>query len=233
MQVFAVDAYNAWWQKGNDFYGKKEFDSAAFYYEKLTVLNPLDAVVYYNLGNTYYRLNKIGPAVLYYEKALRLDPGYTDAKDNLSLTQSRIANRVPNVPDIFFVSWWKTLTEPGKATAWAIICLVLFLSVLGILLMKRFGRISHVSPQLIGFISFGWIIFLILSIYAAANANDSNSAVVMQNNAPLLNVIQGKTQSLVPEGTTVQLTDIKGNWVEIRLPDGRRGWMQQSLLSKI
>ena len=103
-QLFASSA-NEWWQKGNKFYAQKQYDSAAYYYEKLAVQKPKDAVLYYNLGNSYYKLNDIGLAVLNYERALHLDPGYKDAEDNLILTQSRIANRIQGSEDIFFVRW--------------------------------------------------------------------------------------------------------------------------------
>jgi hypothetical protein len=62
----------------------------------------------------------------------------------------------------------------------------------------------------------------------------SNSAIVMENDAPLMNNEQkGKPQSLVPEGTKVELVNEKTGWAEVRLPDGRRGWIQQNLLNKI
>lgn len=233
MRAIAAAPYDIWWQRANGLYTQKQFDSAAYYYEKIAASEPGNAEVYYNLGNAYYRLNRIGLAVLNYERALRIDPDYKDAKENLALTQSRIANKVPDVQDIFFVSWWNSLTSPGKATAWTITCLIIFIVVLGILLLRRLNKLNSVPPQLIGLLSLLWVVFLCFAFFSAQNAADSHEAVVMQSDAPLLNTVQGKTQSLVPEGTTVRLSEIKGNWVEVRLPDGRTGWMQQSLLTKI
>ena len=103
------------------------------------------------------------------------------------------------------------------------------------LIIKRFRKGQNLlSPQLIGVLSFFWFIFLLLAFVASQNASFSNAAIVMENDAPLMNNEQkGKPQSLVPEGTKVELINERTGWAEVRLPDGRRGWMQQSLLNKI
>jgi len=227
--------YNTWWQKGNQYYQQKQYDSAVYYYEQIAALKPLNAEVYYNLGTSYYRLNKIGPAVLNFERALHINPNYKEASENLILTQSRISNRVVSGSDIFFVKWWQSLTDAKKATPWAVVCFVIFLLVIIGLLYKRLDKNqSWVRPQLIGLLSFAWVVFLLLSFIASQKASGSNDAVIMQNDAPLMNNEQkGKPQSLVPEGTKVELINEKAGWVEVRLPDGRSGWMQQATLSKI
>jgi hypothetical protein len=232
LSSMAAQPYEIWWKRANDFYIQKQFDSAVYYYEKITALSSDNEVVYYNLCNAYYRINRIGPAVLNYEKALHINPNYKEAKDNLAITQSRIANRIPIVPDIFFVSWWNTLTQASKTSAWTIGGIIIFIIILILVWMKRIKR-KNIPQQLTGFLWLCWVVFICLAFFSAKNVNDSESAVVMQNDAPLLSAVQGKTQSLVPEGTTVQLKEVNGGWVEVRLPDGRKGWMQLSLLSKI
>ena len=231
---FASSDYSAFWQKANKFYETKEYDSAAYYYEKITASHPDNAIVYYNLGNTYYRLNLIGPAVVNYERALRLEPSYKEAKDNLTLTQNRINNRIQSIPDIFFVKWWHSVTHGTKAEFWAVICLILFLSAMGIMLAKRFNRLEQIPAQLTIALSSLWILTLFLAFTSANNKTNSGRGVVMQADAPfMLSPQSNKPQSLVPEGTTVKWKSETENWVEIVLPDGRNGWMQKTMLIKI
>jgi len=45
--------------------------------------------------------------------------------------------------------------------------------------------------------------------------------------------MKGKPVTLVPEGTTVKVLDVKPNWAEVRLPDGRIGWLQMNVMEKI
>jgi tetratricopeptide (TPR) repeat protein len=233
--VFAADApYSNWWQKGNAFFQKQQFDSAAHYYEKIADQNPEEAIVYYNLGNAYYRLNKTGPAILNYERALHLDPDNKQAQDNLSLAQSRIGNRIQGDEDIFFVRWWKLWTGADKANLWAIISLVLFLIGIGWLIGSRLGKMNRPGVKIQIAMAATLVLLLVLSYTAAMRRADSGQAVVMQHDAALLSAPgTGKHQSLIPEGTTVRIGDNQNNWVEVQLPDGRTGWIEKNKLTKI
>lgn len=216
-----------WWQAANNHYKQKQFDSAAVYYEKIAALNPDEAAAYYNLGNAYYKLNQIGPAVLNYEKAIKIDPSNKEAKDNLYLTQNRIPNRILNVPDIFFVQWWHSLTSADKANMWAIVSVLLFLVFIGSMLAQRLRRIDLPAQLYIGICAI-WFLSLIIAYTAAQKSNNNTHAVVMQGDAPFMSTPgKGKTQSLVPEGTTVKLRSEQNNWLEITLPDGRTGWIEK------
>ena len=236
MHILANGNYTLEWNKGNNFYQQKQYDSAAYYFEKLTALNPENAEIYYNLGNTYYRLNKIPKAILNYERALRYKPMYKDARENLTLAQVRIANRIPYSSDIFFIKWWHSITQPDKATIWAIATLIPFCIFISALIIRRFNSASarFLPGQLLGILLVSCFCFLVLAFFAARNREQYNGAVIMTNDAPLMNAdLKGKPITLVPEGTTISITGRKDNWVEIRLPDGRTGWMQLSLMEKI
>lgn len=226
--------YNELWQKANMFYQQKAYDSAINYYEQIAALNVKEATVYYNLGNTYYKLNRIGPAVLNYEKALKIKPDYKLAKDNLALTQSRIINRIVSAPPIFFIRWWQQITISTNATLWAVISIIIFLLALSALLINRIKK-ERIFPQQLTGIAIGiWIITMVFAVVAAEKSVSENCAVVMQNDAPLTdNERKTKSQIFVPEGTTVQLVETKAEYTEVRLPDGRTGWMQTTLLTKI
>lgn len=233
--AFATEQYKDWWQSANKLYDQKEYDSARWYYEKIAALNPAEAAVYFNLGNTYYRLNDIGKAVLNYEKALKLQPGNKETEDNLSLAQSRINNRIYAGTDIFFIKWWKSVTDSEKAGTWAVISLAFFLALIGIAIAGKLNVVKPLlPPQATGI---GWsicVLCMVLAFVSAKNKADRTRAVVMQNDSPFYaSPQQTKAQAYVPEGTTVHFDSENGGWVEVTLPDGRSGWMQLSVLSKV
>ena len=232
----AAADYNQLWQKGNSFYEQKQYDSAASYFEQIAVLKPQNAELYYNLGNTYYRLNKIAFAVLNYERALQVNPEYKEAKDNLILAQSRISNHIQAAGDIFFVSWWQNITQPKTATTWAVWALITFSLFIVLLLYRRFQKVGslRLPAQLQGILIFVFACLLVLGFYSANNSAQNSAAVVMEADAPLMNSdMKGKPTSLVPEGTVVKIMTEKSGWAEVRLPDGRAGWLQQNLINKI
>lgn len=223
------------WKKAVAFYEQKEYDSAAYYFEQLATAKPKDAVVYYNLGNSYYRLNRIAPAVLNYERALKIDPGYKEAKDNLSLTQNRIPNRIAEAEDIFFVDWWHSLTSARKAATWAVLALISFILIIIISYLRKFNaRGRSIPAQVTGVTAFLFFCFLVLAFVSANNSYGSTNAVVMENDIPLMSTAgKGKPLALIPEGTTVKMQEPKDNWIEVTLPDGRSGWVQQMFITPI
>lgn len=232
-QMSARATVNDTWQRANGFYQQKNYDSAAFYYEQLAAQQPSDAVVYYNLGNAYYRLNKVSPAVLNYERALFFQPGFREAKENLALTQSRIPNRIQPADDIFFVNWWNNLTAGSKANGWAVAALFLFLLLVSGLVFRRTGKL--VLPVQTYYIAAAiWLLSGVIAHRAAQHAARTNAAVVMTNNMPFMVAPgQAKSQSLIPEGTTVLIESEKGEQAEVSLPDGRRGWMHTDGLERV
>lgn len=234
--AFAAVDYNTLWQAGNRCYQQKQYDSAAAYYEQIAALNADNAVIYFNLGNTYYRLNKIGPAVLNYERALKINPGYKEASENLALTQSRISSHIRSGNDIFFIRWWQALTRADMALLWSSVAFITFALFMIVLFLRRFSATwgPRIPVQVPGIVMFIFLCVLGIAFAAARNNAGHTDAVVMVNDAPLMNAdLKGKPLVLIPEGTTVKIDDYNGDWIEVTLPDGRSGWLSQSLLAKI
>jgi len=231
----AAGNYNDLWQKGDAFYSQKQYDSAAACFEQIAALKPRNAAVYFNLGNAYYRLNRVAPAVLNYERALKINPDYTEARENLALAQGRISNAIPPTGNIFFVAWWHSLTRPDRATTWAIVALSIFTLVCLLMLVRRLQKSARglIPSQLTGFLFFAFLCFLALAFFASSNVAP-HTAVVMQADTPLMKPdLKGKPIILVPEGTTVKIESENGLWAEVTLPDGRSGWLQETLIDKI
>lgn len=224
--------HDKWWEAGNRLYQAKQYDSAAWYFEQIAALKPQDAVVYYNLGNSYYRLNKVGPAVLNYEKALQIKPDYPEAKDNLTLAQSRIVKPIPYAEDIFFVSWWNSLTAQSNMGLWSVISLVLFLAVITIAILKTLGKIGFATRKLQVSLLSLWAVTIIFA-FASNGKRAEQRAVMMEEGTPLLNDKKGKSIGNIPEGTTLDIESESGSMLEITLPDGRTGWVNKNTVAKI
>lgn len=231
--AFAKPNHEAIWQQGNNFYQQKQYDSAVVYYEQLVAQRVDEADLYHNLGNAYYRLNQVGSAILNYERSLQLKPGNKQTRENLSLAQNQIINRVQPSNDIFFVAWWKVLTHAHLAQVWAIVGLVLFTAFIALMLTRRMGK-ANVRKSVIAGVAVIWVVSMIFASVSAMRKTDSRQAVVMQHDAPLVTQPnESRNQSLIPEGTTVNIKDEEKGWYRVSLPDGRKGWMQQYMLARI
>ncbi len=235
LSVFATGNYDDWWQKGNNYYEQKAYDSAELYFNKIAELKPRNAAVYYNLGNTYYRLNQIGKSVLNYERALKYDPNHKQAADNLYLAQGRIKNRIQHMPEIFFVRWWKGMTKNNLTNIYASLAIALFLLTIGYYIAKRLGYLQIDIPiQLSAAVIALCISFVFLGFASAKQLVSSTYAIVLKEGAPMMRTPKyGTSQSLIPEGIKVEIHDQQPGWVEVKLPDGRMGWLEQTSLEKI
>ena len=115
--------------EGDSAYIKEDYTAAIQIYEAL-LKNGEAAEVYYNLGNSYYKIGEIAKAVLNYERALLLQPGNSDIRANLEVARAKTIDKVEAIPEVFFVSWIKSLINIMSVDAWAtlgIISLILLI----------------------------------------------------------------------------------------------------------
>jgi SH3-like domain-containing protein len=69
---------------------------------------------------------------------------------------------------------------------------------------------------------------------SAKRKTTHNHAVVMEQNAAMReNIKSTKAQTLIPEGTVLKIESEDANWAQVKLPNGRNGWIEKSALARI
>lgn len=226
---------NKLWNDANNFYSKKEYDSAINLYTKVIKQQPHNAVAYFNLGNAYYKKNMNTEAIIAYERATWHQANYTNALNNLKLAQSRILNPIPSSNDIFFIRWWVYITQASLSNIWAFIGLGLFIVFWYIYYTNNIAekKVLYAS-QLELLLTLFIVICLFISYKGAYNGSYSNKAVVSNINTSMLQKPNNfKDQKPIPAGTTVTLKDVNNDWVLVDLPNGNEGWILKSNLTFI
>lgn len=219
-------------------YVQERYAEAAELYEEL-LLQGHHSAVYYNLGNCYYRLEKVGHAILNYERALRLDPVDAQIRHNLDLARNKTQDKVLALSDIFIVTWYKSILYSMSVDDWAHLattCFLLFLGMLGVYLFA-----SQLKWRKIGF--FAAIVALIICVLANVFALHEKKLMLRHNTAVLMSESvhvkstpsqDGKDLFVIHEGTKLTITDDSMNdWKEIRLDDGKTGWIESSSIEVI
>ncbi len=231
--TYAAIPYNQYWKKANGFYQQKQYDSAAYYYEKIAAAKSQNAELYYNLGNAYYRLNDIGNAILNYKRALKIKPGYAYAQDNLLLAQSRMKPQPASSKDIFFIRWWHSLTRPAFSQVWAIAALVLFLGLTSVSFWARWRKTYGYKHRSIMFSGGVLFLFLLWTAFVSAGKRVTQNEAVLLSDTVFKADLKSTKTDLLPEGTIVTCHEEKGEWLSVKLADGREGWVQIASVEKI
>ena len=236
----AADAYlDSLWNAGVAAYSDGRWDDALEAWTSIGNLGVTSPELMCNMGDAYFRQNQLAEAILYYSRALKLDPSCGDARHNLEFARSLTRDRIDSIPEFFLHSWMRSLCWVLPSDWWAWISLALFALLLGMLLIFLLGRRPSVRKW--GF--FGGItavLLLVLALYFAAwQKNDylrADDAVVMRPVVSVKSSPSGadtKDLFILHEGTCVELLDSVGEWSNIRLSDGREGWLKKDVLEVI
>lgn len=224
--------------EGDSAYIRNDFASAIQIYESL--LRKGDAAdVYYNLGNSYYKVNEIAKAILNYERALLLQPGNGDIRANLEIARGKTVDKVEAVPEVFFVTWTKALINSMSVDAWAVCGVVSFLLLIVSLYFFIFSK--QVVLKKVGFIT--GTVFLIVVVMANVFAFKQKEELLHRDSAIIMNPSvtvrstpseNGTSLFILHEGHKVDIKDSSmKDWKEIRLEDGKVGWVPVSSIEII
>ncbi len=197
------------------------------------------AEIYYNLGNAYYRTENITRAVLNYERALLLSPGDGDIRFNLQIARSKTIDKIVPESEMFFVTWYRSLVNMMSVDGWGRTALVSLALVIVLFLVYLFS--ARVWMQKVGF--FGGAALLVLFVLSNFFAWQQRQQLLYRQGAivvaPSVTVKSTPAQNgtdlfILHEGTKVVITDgSMKSWREIRLADGKTGWIESKKLEVI
>lgn len=219
-------------------YARQQYQQAIKDYEEL-LHDGVSAELYYNLGNAYYRTDNITRAVLNYERALLLSPGDGDIRFNLQMARSKTIDKITPESEMFFVTWYHALVNIMSVDGWARTALVSF--ALAIVLALAYLFSARVWVRKVGF--FGGLAFIAVFILANLFAYQQRQELVNRTGAIIISSAvpvkstpskSGTDLFILHEGTKVEITDgtMRG-WKEIRVADGKEGWIETSKIEII
>lgn len=225
-------------QKANEHYTKEEFTKAIDSYNQILMAGIESPELYYNLGNAYYKTNQFTLAILNYERAKMLAPDDEDIEFNLLVANQKVVDSIQELPGIFIVRWWNSLINSQTTDNWAVLSIIgfiLFLTLVGLYFFAKSGDVKRVSFWAGCF----FIVFTIFSWSFAARQKsrlvNHSFAIVMQPTVTVKSSPSEKGTNLfvIHEGLKVRITDKLGDWVEIRLSDGNKGWLLTESIERI
>jgi len=215
---------------GNSLYEEGKYEEALGIYYQVIEQNKESADLYYNMGNAAYRSNSIGYAILYYEKALKLEPTHEDAANNLEFVSQYRLDAFEEVPRLFIGTWVNAFVHMLPERIWSFLAMFLFFVILTGTLVYLFA--NRIALKKAGFVSaLAGLLLFVLAISAAATRHREvirpDTGVIL---APSVVVRSSPSESgtelfILHEGTKVDISEEVGGWQNIRVIDGREGWI--------
>jgi tetratricopeptide (TPR) repeat protein len=217
-------------------YRNNDMNGAIIAWEKILQQGEASGSLYYNLGNAYYRTGKIGLAILNYERARKLMPRDRDIYGNLDLARLATVDKIETPVRLVLWNWIDSVRDHFSLSELARTFLILGFGIALFYLLWRFGPNS-------GRMLFRTLMIICVICYGISglwygwrvSLDRQPSAIVTTTKTDIFSAPDDLSKQLfsLHEGTKVRCGEQLAGWVNIRLMDGRTGWIQRAAIDKI
>ena len=222
-----------------DKYSKGKYEEAIKIYENILSSGKEAPELYFNLGNCYYKTKQYANAIVNYERAKRLAPTDDDIQNNLALVnQIFVVDKITELPTFFLTDWIKTLAGKFSVDVWAYISIFCFMLFLFFVSAYFFTNTLWLKKYSFLF-SFLFIVVSGSSLFLAKQQKillyEQNYAIISN---PTVNIKsspdeKGTDLFVLHNGTKIQITGTEGDWCEIKISSGNKGWVKASDIFEI
>lgn len=233
----ALDRATKSFRLGNAAYEKTDFAGAADLYRRAIDEGVADSRLYFNYANCLFRLNQPGMAILYYEKAHKLDPNDEDVAYNLRFVNAQIIDKNP-APEtnaltraIALAHSAFTINE-GLWIALGLTALIFLAAILALYAGAAF-RGALIAVMVLGALA---LLALTPSLVIKIKEQESvQYGIVLK---PAVEMFSGPAETFqvltqVHEGTKFEIVETRGDWVSVKLANGKGGFVRLADLGKV
>ena len=216
----------------NKQYINENYSLAILNYDSILTSGLESSELYYNLGNCHYKTNDWANAIWHYEKSLQLNNNEKTIH-NLELAKLKIIDRIEPLPQLFYKKWWNNLTQILSTQVWQIVALI---AISFIFILQLISKFTLIKNKLITKI-FSVTTLIILLITQTSYHNNFTkkegivfSEVITVKSAP---TISSTNLFTLHAGSKIEIIDIIGDWINIKIVNGNSGWIVQNSIKKL
>jgi len=209
--------------------GRELYRKAAMRFERIAREGHIrNGKLYYNIGNAYFRMQDIGRAILYYRKAQRYTPHDVNLQQNLQAARARRVDRIPEpqqkivLKTVFF--WHYDLSAPARS----IVFIAAFIAFWAGAAVRLWWRPPGLGWAL-AVLAFVATLFLASLVIETIEWQRQRPGVIL---ARQVVARKGDGESFeksftepLHAGTEFVLLEDRGDWLNVRLQDGRTCWI--------
>lgn len=212
-------------QEGVKNYNSGYYEKAYNSFKEIIDNGTVNGYILYNIGNSAYRLGRIGEAILRFRQAQLFLPFFDDLKWNLNLARKK-------VKDKFELNYWtrfknaslKVFSLPPELSFWIFVIFNgIFWGILTLSIYKKNFK-KWIIPFLIIYLyGLGSFLFTCYRIYIRKDGVVLADVVRVYSGTDIASSVLFELH----EGTEFKIINKRGEWLAIKVPDGRKGWLKK------
>jgi len=176
--------------------------------------------------------------LLWLERAKRLDPNNEDIIHNISFIQQKLIDRIEHLPELFIVKLWNKCSGFFTGNQWATLSIILsalFALCLFFILLIKIQWVRTIATIVAIFALFFTIFTIIFAKKESTRHIKHPKGIIMSHvvNAKSTPNEKGFDLFVIHLGLKVEITDHLNEWVEIKLPNGEKGWILVNHIEEI
>ena len=216
----------------NSDYAKQEYNAAIKKYNLILSSNLESPELYYNLANSFFKINEIHQAIYYYEKALKIKPDFDDAKENLEICNLQLIDKIEEIPELMITSLYNNIINFLSLKNW--IYLTLIFIWVSLIIFSYNSFVKKNKKSVLYLVIFSFFLFFITTKKYNQNINVKEAIIY----SSVINVMSAPSEQStnlfsLHIGTKVRIEDQIENWVNIRIANGKKGWVLIENLKEI
>jgi len=224
-------------EQGNEAFKADDFEKSIELYQAILALNLESWEVHFNLGNAYYKSGNTARAILHYEKAKKLNPDQEDLLVNLEMANLKTVDKVESKPELVISTYWDTLLNTFTIDEWAENSIIMSFTALFLMILFLFTRgllkkITFFTSLFVGLIS---VLFFVLGHQQKSLQTNQKYAIVFSPSVTVKSAPEddGTKIFVIHEGTKLKVIKDEGDWSQISLMNGTKGWVKSSVYEGI